>query len=162
MLHLFLVVLSHLTPLLFFPILCLLFLYCLDSLLLLDLPFSLLCFLLFLVVFLLLTLLLLSTRFNNFLHLFVVQLSLDLHFFCMLLLLVFEQQPTLLDLSFSHFELFVEFSECLLVSLSSLPKFFFLFMTFEIGLFFLFFVKLLHHSHSFLSFPIHLLLALNH
>ena len=162
MLHLLLIVLSDLTSFLFFPFLCPLFLYRFDSLLLLDLPFSLFCLLLLLVVFLLPAFLLLGTGFHNFLHFLVVQFSLDLDFFCMLLLLVLEQQPSLLDLSLSHFELLVEFSESLLVSLSSLPKFFFLFMTFEIGLFFFLFVKLLHHSHSFLSLLIHLFLALYH
>ena len=61
-----------------------------------------------------------------------MQLCLDLDFFCVLFLLVLEEQSSLFNLCLAHLEFFVELTEGLLVSLSSLSKLLFLLVALEI------------------------------
>jgi hypothetical protein len=118
--HLFLVVFAHQPTLFLLSLLGFFLLQGLDSLLLFDLPLPLFGFFLPLVVLFLSLFLLQRTRLDHFLHLFVMQLSLDLHIFCMLLLLVLELDPPLFDFALPLLELFVKLVQSLLVSLSSL------------------------------------------
>ena len=156
----FFIIFTHLSSFLLLALLCFFLLYCFESLLFLYFSLSFLCLFLAFVIFLFPPFLLLSTGINDFLHFLIVDFSLDFHVFGVFLLLVLELYPAFFDLFFSAFELMVELCESLLVSLSSLSQLVLLFVSFQIRLFFLFFVELFHHANALQCFPLHLLLPL--
>lgn len=113
-------------------------------------------------VLLLASFFLLGAGLDDLFHLFIMHFRLDLHVLSVFFLLLLELNSSFLDFFLTSFKLMVQLSKSFFITFSGLFEFLLLLMSFQIGLFFLLFIKLLHHPYTFLSFLIHFLLATNH